>query len=242
MYYYSGHFAGAVLVLGFHYRETASYYNGSLSPAARCDDAVVVPEEDIADWMRKWDAEDPAYSEYVMSCSYACDRLMQHGRAVFHGASILWREAAYLFSAPSGTGKTTQIRLWKSLFPEEVEILNGDKPVLEICSDGRIQVHPSPWKGKEGYGRDDITAPLAGIILLRQAPENTIGRMKPAEAARDLFGRIYSNFTTREDVLNAAGIMEMLAGTVPVWLLRNKGDEDSAGLAYRTLREKEDKD
>lgn len=237
LYYYSGKIAGISLPFAFHYQDTAVQYRNALAPSEDCRDALSVPENDIRDWMLQWDVKDPAYSEYVMSCSYACDRLMLQHRVVFHGAAILWNGAAYLFSAPSGTGKTTQARLWESCFPGEALILNGDKPILEACEDGTVLVHPSPWKGKEGYGRDDITAPLTGIIMLRKAPENAISRVRPAEAARDLFGRIYSTFSTPEDVLHAAGILEAVLRSVPVWLLRNRGDADSVMLTHKTIQE-----
>ena len=163
---------------------------------------------------------------------------MHEGCVVFHGASMLWNGRVYLFSAPSGTGKTTQIRLWQRLFPTEMTILNGDKPILDISHKSEVRIFPSPWKGKEGYGRDDIVGPLGGIILLRQAMKNDIALMKPSEAAKNLFGRICSTFNMTEDVLNAAEIVEKIVTVVPVWLLYNKGDEDSALLTH-TILEKE---
>ena len=239
MFYYSGLFADIELAFSFKYPGTAFHYGDSLKVSFLCDDAIVIPEEDVTDWMERWNVNDPAYSEYVISCSCACGRLMRYRRVVFHGASFLWRDKAYLFSAPSGTGKTTQVKLWEALFPDEVKLLNGDKPILAVSETKSVTVHPSPWKGKEGYGRDDICAPLGGIILLRQAGYNNIFRMEPAEAARNLFGRICSSFDAEEDVLNAAGILESIVTAAPVWLLMNKGDERSARMTHQFLLDKE---
>ena len=236
MYPYAGNFAGIELTFLFHRAETARHYGDFLKPA-ESGEGIVIPENDVADWMRRWGISDTSYGEYVISCNYACDELMKHGRMVFHGASFLWKGFAWLLSAPSGTGKTTQLRLWKKLFPDEFEIMNGDKPILEIKDSGEIIVHPSPWKGKENYGRDDLCAPLGGIIFLRQAKENTIRRMAPAESARKLFGRIYSTFNTEEEVLSAGRLLEAVLNAVPVWILDNKGDEASALLTRRTLSE-----
>lgn len=234
MYGYSGVFSGATLTFSFRYPDTAVYYGGALKASGECE-AIVIPPEDVSTWMNQWKGCDPSYAEYVISCNYACDALMRQDRVVFHGASFLWNDSAWLFSAPSGTGKTTQLRLWEKLFPGQMEILNGDKPVLELRPDGKVMVHPSPWKGKENYGRDDIVAPLGGIILLTQAKENRIRRMAPAEAARSLFGRIYSTFNTEAEVLLSADILDRILTSVPVWLLENKGDEASALLTHETL-------
>ncbi len=233
MYCYTGKFADIALNFRFHHAETAGYYGNALT-AASSENAIEIPDEDVTDWMSRWGISDYAYGEYVISCSYVCDELMKHGRMVFHGASFLWKGYAWLFSAPSGTGKTTQLRLWKKLFPDEMEIMNGDKPILEMTPDGTI-VRPSPWKGKENYGRDDLSALLGGIILLRQAKKNTICRIAPSEAARKLFGRIYSTFNTEKEVLSAGRLLDKMLGETPVWLLDNLGDEASALLTHETL-------
>ena len=235
LYIYSGLFAGIELVFAFQHPETAEYYGNTLRTSSSHGETIRIPMDIVTDWMMKWKCPDFAYAEYVMSCSYACDYLLRHKCIVFHGCSFLWNGCAYLFSAPSGTGKTTQMRLWKKLFPEEVEILNGDKPILEIKREVGVIVHPSPWKGKEGYGRDDIIAPLGGIIFLRQAPENTICTLSPAKAARSLFGRSYSTFRSEKEIRNNALIIEKIVNAVPVWLLCNRGDEDSAKLTHETL-------
>ena len=240
MYYYSGTFAGTDLTIGFRHPGSAGHYGNTLKKTLPSEGTILMPDTEVVAWMRQWKVRDRAYAEYVISCGYVCDRLMRSDRFVFHGATFLWRGAAYVFTAPSGTGKTTQLRLWRSLFPDEVSILNGDKPIFEITGSGRVLVHPSPWKGKEGYGRDDLVVPLGGIILLRQAPYNRIRRMGPAGAARKLFGRIYSAFQTEEEVLLAAGLIERLLEAAPVWLLENKGDAGSARLTYAALMEQED--
>ena len=235
MYFYKGIFADISLTLAFNFPETVRFYKGWLGPAEPTKPCVSVPSAEIGHFQKQWKKANTAYKEYILSCSYACDALMRHDRMVFHGAAFLWGEKAYIFSAPSGTGKTTQLRMWNTLFG--ADILNGDKPILELTGDRRVFVHPSPWKGKEGLGRDDVTALLGGIILLRQDQTNTIERMSPAEAARQLFSRSYSTFNTPEEVLNTARITEGIVSAVPVWLLRNKGDEESARITRQVLSE-----
>ena len=236
---YTGEFGGVKLSFRFHFQETAAFYGEALQSCNCSEHGIEIPESERLEWMTQWKLTDPIFAEYMLSCSYACDALMNRDRMVFHGASFLWRGRAWLFSAPSGTGKTTQLRNWERLYGEEITILNGDKPILELCGDGSVLVHPSPWKGKEGLSRDDIRAPLGGIILLRQDGENQITRLASPEAARYLFGRNYSTFRSEEEVLNVARILEGVLKVTPVWLLRNLGDEASARLTYRTLSEED---
>ena len=234
MYPYSGIFAGIRLTFLFRHAETARYYGDALKKA-EASEGIVIPEKDVADWLRQWNLSDASYGEYVISCNYACDALMCYDRMVFHGAAFLWNGFAWLLSAPSGVGKTTQLKLWQKMFPDEMAVLNGDKPILELREPGEILVHPSPWKGKENYGRDDLIAPLGGIIFLRQAPLNIMRRMSASEAAGKLFGRVYSTFNTEEEVLNAGRLLDQILKEIPLWVLDNKGDDASALLTRETL-------
>jgi len=218
MEYYIGLFAGVSLVFGFRYPGTAEYYQGWLKKTCSDQNCVTVPAEYIEYWSQQWRVTDYAYAEFVYSSNYACDALMQHSRIVLHGASFLWNGFAYIFTAPSGTGKTTQINLWKELFSEEMEIMNGDKPILEI-REKCIYVHPSPWKGKEEMGKN-----------------NTIEQLQKGEAAGYLFGRLYSTFTTEEDVTAAGHLLEKILNQVPVYLLKNKGDQESAIITHDFLK------
>ena len=197
MYSYSGVFAGVTLSFCFLHEGTASFYGGDLTPCAFSENCIRIPPSECAEWQGRWGMKDPAYAEYVLSCSYACDALMRRDRIVFHGAAFRWHQRAWLFSAPSGTGKTTQLKNWQRLFGGEMEIMNGDKPILELCADGHVLVRPYPWKGKEGLGRDDITAPLGGIILLRQDRENRIARATPARLPEAFSGAIIPALPTR---------------------------------------------
>lgn len=125
--------------------------------------------------------------------------------------------------------------LWKLCFGEEIQILNGDKPLLEFRKDG-ILVHPSPWRGKEGLGSLD-TAPLGGIILLEQNEENRMRRLLPAEAAGPLLTQLLFTRKNADDVRAACALEERLLAQVPVWLLQNRGDAASAALCRDTLME-----
>lgn len=198
--------------------------------------AARVPEDALKEAAPHYEAgTTPEQVEYLELGPRVCDALLPYGRILFHGAVILWRGRVWVFTANSGTGKTTQYMLWKLCFGSEIKILNGDKPLLEFRKDG-ILVHPSPWRGKEGLGSLDA-APLGGIILLEQSEENRMRRLLPAEAAGPLLTQLLFTRKNADDVRAACALEERLLAQVPVWLLQNRGDAASAALCRDTLME-----
>lgn len=126
---------------------------------------------------REWS---DSYLERLALLRLIANRMVDYDVILFHSAIIALDGKAYLFAAPSGTGKTTHIRLWLSQFPRAY-VLNGDKPFLKAGKDGRIMACGTPWRGKEHFGVNEIL-PLQGICLLERAPENRIRPLALNEA------------------------------------------------------------
>ena len=188
-----------------------------------------------ADALRRRCGQDgPAsYWAHLLLSLKISDALLPYGRTVFHGVAFLWCGQAFLFTGESGVGKTTQYLLWKLLYGADVQMINGDKPILAF--DGpRIWVHPSPWTGKEGMGQP-IDAPLGGIVLLRQGPGNLIRRLTAEESTQALRAQLLVS----RDGPAVRRMAERLAREVPVWLLTNRGDEASARICHDALAEHE---
>ena len=198
-------------------------------------EAAVSPQEIAAAQEIYEPCSGAPYVEYMELCPKLSDALLRFDRVFFHGTAFLWRGKAWIFAAVSGTGKTTQYLLWKELYGDEVQIINGDKPLLAFEAGG-ITVYPSPWNGKEGMGQQ-ISAPLGGIILLRQSSGNRIRQISAAEAAGLVFVQFLFSRKTAEDVRAVCRLEEMLLRQTPVWLLENRGDAASAALCRDTLME-----
>lgn len=194
-----------------------------------------IPIEVSDEHMALYKGESLAAGEVAWHYMLICDRLIDFGKLVFHGCAFEWQGKAFIFAAPSGTGKTTQILLWQKLFGSEISILNGDKPILDLSSD-RVLVRPSPWRGKEKMGHLS-EAPLGGIIFLAQAQENRIERCAPNKVAQDVFEQLMFSAPDEESVFKASSLCEKLLNAVPVWELQNLGDEASAILCHDRLLE-----
>lgn len=115
--------------------------------------------------------------------------MLDYQTILFHGSTLAVNGKAYLFTAPSGTGKTTHTRLWLKLLPQAY-VLNGDKPFLKVQPDGTVLACGVPWRGKERLGCNEIL-PLEAICVLERSPENHIDRISPKEALKMLLQRAH---------------------------------------------------
>jgi len=130
--------------------------------------------------------------------------LTRHSGMYIHGAAVLYKGKAWLFTAPSGTGKSTHVALWKKLLGDEAVILNGDKPFLRWL-DGRAVVFGSPWRGKEGWG-ENRSAPLGGIFILRRGQTDRVEQIEDLDALNELLAAtIYP-----EDACTTEKLLELL--------------------------------
>ena len=55
-----------------------------------------------------------------------------YGAFLMHAAVVEVDGIAYVFTAPSGTGKSTHVQLWLDHFGPRARVLNGDKPLFRF--------------------------------------------------------------------------------------------------------------
>lgn len=160
--------------------------------------------------------------------------LLKFGGIVLHASAIVYNEKAYLFSAPSGTGKSTHTRLWQQIFGEKAEIINDDKPALR-CIDGIWYAYGTPWCGKDGINSNK-KAPLAGICFLKQAEANRIRRLSNAEAVQKIIWQTMHGFKREESLDRMLASVDSLVRKIPVFELENRPEVEAAMLSYETMR------
>ena len=227
--------SGIPLSISANFSETKKFFRFFVSESYSAPNLISVPLKLFEEL--KGDSHQSALTaadEFFLLHLSVSNALLPFDRCVFHGTAILWRDKAWLFSAPSGTGKTTQYRQWRRLYRSEIRIINGDKPVLQLCDDGTIMVHPSPWMGKERLGCM-LKAPLGGIIYLEQGKENTIELMDTQDAAVPIYRQFLFLPETEEAIRQVCRLEDRILRGVPVWKLVNKGDAQSAELTHDTL-------
>lgn len=115
--------------------------------------------------------QDPGMCESVAILRVICDHIIGRGGFFLHCSCLKYREKAIIFTAPSGTGKSTHAALWMRHFGDEVTMINDDKPLVRE-KDGIFTIYGTPWRGKHGRGAN-LSAPIGAIFFLKQAPENS---------------------------------------------------------------------
>ena len=140
---------------------------------------------------------------------------------VLHCAYIEYKGEAILFSAPSETGKTTQGNLWEKY--RGARTVNGDRGLLQKVN-GRWIVRGWPVCGSsEICHKEDM--PIRAIVMLSQAPQDSVERLHPAKAFSQVYSQITVNRWNRAANLRAMELLEDLIGQVPVYHLACTMDE-----------------
>lgn len=161
-----------------------------------------------------------------------CNAIATRGLILFHCCAIEVDGKAYLFSAPSGTGKSTHGRLWLELLGDRAMVLNGDKPLVGI-TDGQPTVYGTPNRGKEGWGYNG-SAPIGGICFIRRGEINRIASITPEEAFPEAYAQTIIPRTT-EQATAAVDILAKMLGRVPIYRLECNISQEAAKLSYQTM-------
>jgi len=109
---------------------------------------------------------------------------------LFHGSAIAVDGKGYLFTAKSGTGKSTHTGLWRELLGERAVLVNDDKPLIRIMENGAATVYGTPWDGKHRLS-SNISVQMKAICILERALENSIREITKKEAYPMLLQQVY---------------------------------------------------
>ena len=170
---------------------------------------------------------DPAYLETLALHRRISDELIKYDIVLFHGSAIAADGKAYIFTAPSGTGKTTHTRLWLESVPGSY-VLNGDKPFLRIEKD-RILVYGSPWRGKENYGINE-KLPLEAICILERDHVNHIEPVSCEKALGTLVRQTYRPADTQL-MMKALQLIGRIGQSVRLYHLGCNMDPEAARVS-----------
>lgn len=146
------------------------------------------------------------------------------GGFVLHSSSVLYKNHAWLFSAPSGTGKSTMAAYWKQLF--DTPILNGDLNLIRFSGDTPV-VLGLPWCGTSQLYFPG-TYPLGGIVLLKQGNQNTIHRLSLEEQQLSVSARLISPAWTGEHLSDNLQFSGDLLHKIPIFQYRFRKEENAA--------------
>ena len=160
------------------------------------------------------------------------EALFDYDTLLFHGSVVAVDGEAYLFTAKSGTGKSTHTRFWREVFGDRAVMVNDDKPFLRITPDGVIACG-SPWMGKHGLGAN-IQVPLKAVCILERGEENRIAPISAPQALPMLFQQSQRPMQPR-NLPKYMDLIDALASKVPVYRMQCNLDPQAAMVASRGM-------
>ena len=173
-----------------------------------------------------WFLENNAIHELI------AERIVAENVLLMHGSCIAMDGKAFLFTAPSGTGKSTHTRLWREVFGDRCFMVNDDKPMLRF-ENGIITACGTPWTGKHGLG-SNTSVPLSAIIKLERAEENTIEPITKQDAFEVVFRQAYTS-RNAETMRKILFLEQQLMDNVRFFSLGCNMDKEAAVIAWNGL-------
>lgn len=232
--YYKMVVAGHTLYYSFHYDRTPEFFGDDIQCCDDYEEPLIRSSEKMIKFTSDRFGTTPLYSEIMCALSLTSNVLLKGNYCSFHSVAFKVNDRGYLLSGKSGVGKSTQYINLKKLYGNRIEIINGDKPILEFKDNQKIIIHPSPWKGKEGFG-SDIVCKLDGIIFLKQAKMNRLHRIDPYDAVVKSYGKLLFHPDSADTVHLACELDRKLLEWIPMYEFENTGDLESSKLLFEKL-------
>lgn len=172
-------------------------------------------------------ASDCEYIFYGVKFAY---KMLMKESFVLHSSAVAYNGYAYLFSADSGTGKSTHTSFWQECFGKDnAVIINDDKPLLSNV-DGKYYASGTPFSGKSDLNAD-VTVPVKALCFIYRSPVNEIKRLEPKEAFDLLFRQTLSGKNETLAALYLERLDDFLK-KVPIYSFGVSYSKDSAEFAY----------
>ncbi len=164
-------------------------------------------------------------------CIHLEELCLNNQALILHSASIEYRGGGVIFTAPSGTGKTTQTDLWHEHLKDVTDI-NGDRTLLQRTGEGWFAC------GFPLYGSvlrcEQKARPIKAIVIVRQGPENQVQELSPVERAALLYSECTIPSTERYASL-AMDLLTDLVQTVRVVRYVCNMEPDAVTVLHRYL-------
>ena len=196
------------------------------------DITIALNDEEFRFFEKKYPEAERGLIEYMMTGNLFYSALLKRNGLLLHASAVELDGRAYLFSAPSGTGKSTHTALWREHFGNRARIINDDKPAIRIQKDG-IFVYGTPWSGKTDQNLN-VKAPLCGIAFLERSKTNEIFPCKGTDVIKRLLEQ-----TIRPAERSAVSLLmdhiSTIVEKVPIYRLRCNISKDAVLTAFEAM-------
>ena len=175
-----------------------------------------------------------AFLEKLAIYRKLAEALVERDVLLFHGSVVAVDGEAYLFTARSGTGKSTHTRLWREAFGDRAVMINDDKPLLRVGREG-VLAYGTPWDGKHHLS-SNCSAPLKALCILERDKVNHVEKVSPEDA----FPRMLQQCYLSEDgakVEKTLALLERISQSVKLYRLGCNMEPEAALVSYQGMQE-----
>jgi len=200
---------------------------------------ISINEEDIHQESVKSEKTGNYQEDYLETLAVyrkVVEYLLEFNIVLFHGSVVAVDGMAYLFTARSGTGKSTHTGLWKRMFGERAVIINDDKPLLELTETG-VLVYGTPWDGKHHLSTN-MSVPLKAICMLQRGSENQIQLVERKKYYPFLLQQIYRP-ANGELLKKTLILLESVISKVKIYELFCNQELEAAWISYEGMNREE---
>lgn len=174
------------------------------------------------------------YLETIAVYRKICRYLLEKDILLFHGSVISVDGVGYLFTAKSGTGKSTHTRYWREYFKDRAVMVNDDKPLLKI-KEGKVNVYGTPWDGKHRLSTNTCV-PLKAICILDRGSENRICKIDKKEAYTMLIQQVNRPVGDALAMTKTLNLVDQLSESVDFYSMYCTMNIDAARVAYEGMK------
>jgi hypothetical protein len=203
--------------------------NQNLKP----DITLEVTDERIENYIKVFQNVPPSLAEYCIYGAIFYEAILDYDAFFLHSSAVAVDNKAYLFTADSGTGKSTHSALWMKYFGDRAVMINDDKPVIRMI-DGSLYACGTPFSGKNDINKN-ILVPLQGICHLNRGIKNEIKEISPKEALNIIINQTL-RLEDKNKMINLFTILDKVLRNVKVYALYCDISREAVETSYNGMK------
>ncbi len=216
---------------GLMYDRSRKYLGGDSEKKA--DITVDLTEAFTAEKHKKFPQLTLDECRYVWSGELFYTKLLEFDGLLLHSSAAEKDGRAYLFSAKSGTGKSTHTHLWQK-YLDNVSIINDDKPAVRKIN-GKFYACGTPFSGKNDESENRLV-PVRAIVFIERAADNSIEPITPKEAIPLFMSQTVRPYGA-ENMSKMLSTLSEILTQIPVFKLKCNISEEAVRVSYGGIEE-----
>ena len=173
------------------------------------------------------------YLEMLAIYRQFCEKALDYDVALFHSSVVEVDGECYLFTAKSGTGKSTHTRMWREVFGKRAVMINDDKPLIRN-ENGKFYAYGTPWDGKHELSTNK-KSPIKAICFLDRGETNDIEKVSAEEVMLKLITQLYRP-RNADGVVKTLDFADQMLKNIPMYKMKCTISHDAARMAYDAMK------